>query len=63
MNQRVCRKETHAMRGPLEFLDAWTARGHGRQTVLMWIVAVGTLAVVACAVAGMTWYTAPPPRG
>ncbi len=51
------------MRGPLEFLDAWTARGHGRQTVLMWVVAVGTLAVVACAVAGMTWYTAPPPRG
>jgi hypothetical protein len=49
------------MRDPMSNLDRWASQSADRATLLTWLVVIVFGLVVALAVIGDIWYTAPPP--
>ena len=50
------------MLNPLRSIDRWASRSGDRAALMLWLVVVGLAFFVVLALAGLIWYTEPPPR-
>jgi hypothetical protein len=50
------------MINPLRSIDRWASQSGDRAALLLWLVVIAMVVFVVLAVAGLIWYTAPPPK-
>jgi hypothetical protein len=51
------------MPDPFRSIDRWASQSGERSALLLWLVVIGMAVLVVLAVAGLIWYTEPPPSG
>jgi hypothetical protein len=50
------------MINPLRSIDRWASQSGDRAALLLWLVVIVMAVFVILSVAGLIWYTAPPPK-